>query len=118
MTRVLLVDDDVDLAELLAEALTRGGYDVRCADSLFDALAVTRAEAPFDVLITDLHLPDADGAAVAKALAVPVTLALTGSTAPADAQRLLAEGFAAVLVKPLSGLQLLEALSRSLAAAG
>jgi CheY-like chemotaxis protein len=113
MKRVLLVDDDRDLAELLAGQLTRAGYDVRWADSLFGALEVAGEETPFDVLVTDLNLPDADGAAVAEALGVPIKLALTGSSSAADSKRLLAAGFAEVLVKPLTGKQLVEALSRS-----
>lgn len=117
MTRVLLVDDDRELCELLGAQLTRAGYEVSVADSLLAALQVASEEAPFDALITDLHLPDADGSAVAEALGVPIKLALTGSSSKEDAQRLLAAGFAAVLVKPLSGKQLVEALTRSLTAA-
>jgi CheY-like chemotaxis protein len=114
MTRVLLVDDDRDLSELLAAQLTWAGYQVRTTDSLLSALQAASEEAPFNVLITDLHLPDADGSAVAEALGVPIKLALTGSSSAADSKRLLAAGFAAVLIKPLSGKQLLEALKRSL----
>ena len=114
MTRVLLVDDDRDLAEMLGAQLTRAGYEVRTADSLLSALEVAGEEAPFDALITDLNLPDADGSAVAEALGVPVKLALTGSGSAEDVKRLLAAGFAAVLAKPLTGKQLVEALARSL----
>ena len=114
MKRVLLVDDDRELSELLAAQLTRGGYAVCFADSLLSAMTGASEEAPFDVLVTDLYLPDADGAAIAEALGVPIKLALTGSGAPADAERLLAAGFAEVLVKPVSGPKLLDAISRSL----
>ena len=114
MTRVLLVDDDEDLCELVAAQLTRAGFEVAVADSLRSALEVASEQKPFDVLITDLHLPDADGAMVAQALGVPIKLALTGSSSPSDAKRLMGEGFAAVLVKPLMANQLVEALKRSL----
>lgn len=109
-----MVDDDRELAELMARELQRAGHTVICADSLLNALEVSAEEAPFEVLITDLHLPDADGTAVAEALGIPIKLALTGSSAASDRQRLLAAGFCAVLVKPLSGKQLLEALNQSL----
>jgi CheY-like chemotaxis protein len=115
--RVLLVDDDHELAELLALELRRGGYTVHCADGLLNALEISAEEATFDALITDLHLPDADGTAVAEALGIPIKLALTGSSDPSDRQRLVAAGFASVLVKPLSGKQLLAALTQSLSAA-
>ena len=117
MTRVLLVDDDRELSELLEAQLNRAGYQARCADSLLSALTIAAEEPPFDVLITDLNLPDADGAAVAEALAVPIKLALTGSSFAADEQRLKAAGFAAVLVKPLSAKHVIEAVERSLGAA-
>ncbi len=114
MKRLLLVDDDVELSELLARKLSRAGYEVRSADSLRAALELTAVEAPFDVLITDFHLPDADGAGVAAALRVPITLGLTGSSDPADAERLRAAGFAAVLIKPVGGQQVLDAVARTL----
>ncbi len=115
MTRVLLVEDDLDLGELLAEVLAGEGYAVRTADSLRRALEVARAEAPFDVLLTDLHLPDADGETVARALRVPLSLALTGTNAPGQTPRLLEAGFAAVLLKPLTRRQLLDAVGLALA---
>ncbi len=117
MTRVLVVDDDRDLSELVAAQLKREGFEVSLADSLLGALQVASEEDPFDVLITDLHLPDADGDSVAEALGVPIKLALTGSSSAADAQRLLAAGFSEVLIKPLTGVELVEALRRSLEAA-
>ena len=112
----MLVDDDAELAELLASQLTRAGFEVRFADSLANAQQVASEEKPFDVLITDLHLPDGDGAAVATALGVPIKLALTGSSNSDDAKRLMADGFSAVLVKPLSAKQVVEAVTRSLEA--
>lgn len=114
MTRVLLVDDDHDLSELLGAQLTRAGYEVRVADSLFTALEVAGEEEPFDVLVTDLNLPDADGTSVGEALGVPIKLALTGSSSAEDVKRLLAAGFFEVLTKPMTGKQLVEALKRSL----
>ena len=110
------MDDDLDLSELLAGQLIRSGYEVHCADSLFSALQVSAEEGPFDVLVTDLNLPDADGAGVAEALGVPIKLALTGSSSADDKKRLLAAGFAAVLVKPLTSTQLVDELNRITAA--
>ncbi len=112
MTRVMLVDDDLELVELLAHQLKRAGYQVRFADSCASAVEIARAEPRFDLLITDLHLPDADGAEVAAQLKAHVSLALTGSSAPSDVARLRAAGFAEVLVKPLTGRQMLEAVTR------
>ena len=117
MTRVLLVDDDRELAELFAGQLTRAGFDARFADSLIGARELAQAGPPFDVLVTDLHLPDADGVQVAAEVKARVQLVLTGSSSAVEARRLTEAGFAAVLVKPLTGKQLIDAVTRSLTAA-
>ncbi len=58
--RVLVVDDDLDLAETLAEGLSERGYEgVACASSVD---AVRRLEQEnFDALLTDLRMPQVDG---------------------------------------------------------
>jgi DNA-binding response OmpR family regulator len=114
MTRVLLVDDESDLAELMANQLTRAGFDVRCADALLTAKAVGD-EHTFDVLVTDFNLPDGDGVDVARALKIPICLALTGNSDDADTKRMLAAGFAAVLVKPVTASRLVEAIKSAIA---
>ncbi len=111
MTRVLLVDDDRELAELFARQLIRAGFDAQFADSLAGARAIAQAGPPFDVLITDLHLPDADAVEVAEAVKARVQVVLTGSSSAVDARRLREAGFAAVLVKPLTGRQLIDAVA-------
>jgi len=58
--RILLIEDDERLAELVLEALTRAGYEVsHCANGL-EGEARMRAEA-FDVVLLDGHLPGKDG---------------------------------------------------------
>ncbi|MBS1153629.1 MAG: response regulator [Myxococcaceae bacterium] len=116
MTRVLLVDDETDLADLMASQLTRAGFEVRCADALLSAEAAN-LETKFDVLVTDLHLPDGDGVDVARSLKIPICLALTGSSVEADAKRLISEGFAMVLVKPVTSARLVAAIHDAVAAA-
>jgi two-component system response regulator HydG len=58
--RVLVVDDDLDLAETLADGLADSGYDAfPCASS---SLAAKRLESEaFDALVTDLRMPEVDG---------------------------------------------------------
>lgn len=115
MTRVLIVDDESDLADLMANQLTRAGFDVRCADALLTAKAIGK-EHTFDVLITDFNLPDGDGVDVARELKIPICLALTGNSADSDTKRMLGAGFAAVLVKPVSAGRLVEAIKSAIAA--
>jgi len=58
--RVLVVDDDLDLAETLAEGLGDRGYDASpCASSVMAAQRL--ADEPFDALVTDLRMPEVHG---------------------------------------------------------
>lgn len=65
--RVLLVDDEVDFLETLAERLRARGMDVATSTSAEEALAKV-AEQAFDVVILDLKMPGMDGIQALKAL--------------------------------------------------
>ena len=58
--RILLVEDDDRLAELVAEALRKAGYAVECCGDGAEGEARMRAQA-FDVVLLDGHLPGKDG---------------------------------------------------------
>jgi PAS domain S-box-containing protein len=58
--RVLVVDDEPDIAQLFARYLDRAGYRVQLAASATEALRLARAEQP-DLIILDLLLPQTDG---------------------------------------------------------
>jgi PAS domain S-box-containing protein len=60
---VLLVEDDVELAGVIATLLGGHGLQVRHATSAADALALGHQAHP-DVIVLDLHLPDGDGSEV------------------------------------------------------
>ena len=64
MIKVLLVEDDVRLADALAGALETNGYEVVQVRTAGDALAVS----PADVVLLDLGLPDMDGIDLCRAL--------------------------------------------------
>lgn len=66
-TRVLVVDDEPDLLELVHYNLTKAGYDVACVMSGTEALSHVRVHAP-DLIVLDVLLPDIDGLEVCKAL--------------------------------------------------
>ena len=57
-SRMLLVEDHPDTARTLAAAARAVGYDVRTANSVGAALQLADAE-PFDVIVSDIGLPDA-----------------------------------------------------------
>jgi DNA-binding response OmpR family regulator len=66
--RVLLVDDDEGIREMMGMTLESKGFNVTLAASVSAALKLIATE-PFDVLITDLHMPNpSDGFAVVSAM--------------------------------------------------
>ncbi len=65
--RVLVVDDDPDLAEVLSGALRYQGWQVRTAGDGASALAAARELLP-DAVVLDVMLPDTDGFAVLRSL--------------------------------------------------
>jgi DNA-binding response OmpR family regulator len=66
-TRVLVVEDDPDIAELVARYLERAGYAVERVSSGRDALDAVRAKAP-DLIVLDVMLPHVDGLEVCRLL--------------------------------------------------
>src|ERR1700684_1613774 len=66
--KVLLVDDDEGVREMMTATLAHKGFDVVAAVSVTEALKLVTTES-FDVLITDLHMPNpSDGFAVITAM--------------------------------------------------
>jgi CheY-like chemotaxis protein len=67
MARILVIDDDEILRRLLGRVLTRAGHTVSAAA---DGLEATRLahEQPFDLVITDLLMPESDGLEVIMAI--------------------------------------------------
>lgn len=101
--RVLVVDDSVDAAELLALILERKGCVVEAAHTGESALAAVQRMRP-DIVLLDLGLPDIDGVTVARKLRTrsshPVLIAVTGFAAD-SAQAGDSSLFSRFLVKPI-----------------
>jgi two-component system response regulator MprA len=101
--RLLVVDDDRALRDVLRRALTLAGYDVRLAESGAVALSEVAAVVP-DAVVLDIGLPDIDGLEVCRLLRregnrVPV-LMLTARDAVSDRIDGLDAGADDYLVKP------------------
>ena len=64
---MLVVDDEAELADLMREVLESAGYEVATAESGAVALELL-AEARFDAIVSDLRMPDMDGAALWRAV--------------------------------------------------
>lgn len=74
--RILIVDDQPELAGLMADLLADAGYETRTAGGGRAALAGVQADPP-DLLLLDAQMPDLDGFAVASTLkADPATAAI------------------------------------------
>jgi two-component system CheB/CheR fusion protein len=114
--RILVVDDEADAADSLAEVLTLYGHDARAVGDGPAALAEVRTFKP-DVVLLDLGLPKMDGYEVAQRLRQEhgrdgITLvALTGYQK--DTERLEQSGFDRHLIKPPDMQELLEWLGMS-----
>ncbi|HMR32681.1 MAG TPA: PAS domain S-box protein [Geminicoccus sp.] len=104
--RVLVVDDEVELADLVREILSRDGYEVTLARSGREALSLLAALTP-DIIVSDLRMPDLDGPGLWRELKsqrpelAARMIFVTGDTLGADASRFLAEAEVPVMEKPL-----------------
>ena len=65
--RILVVDDEEDISELVRYNLTSEGYHVSCTGSGEDAIRLIRSE-PFDLVVLDIMLPGMNGIKVAETL--------------------------------------------------
>jgi DNA-binding response OmpR family regulator len=101
--RILLVEDHVATASALAKALLRQGFAVAPANSARAALAVAKLQ-PFDLLITDIGLPEKNGWELFRELRTVqptlVAIALTGYSYPQDIKRSADVGIQVHLIKP------------------
>jgi len=117
--RVLLVDDNEDLREVYQEGLEKRGLEVVTASSAKEALGRITAGS-FDVLLSDLHMPDAgDGMTVVSAMrhAHPkaVTIVLSGYPAMQEAMSAILLQADEVVVKPVGVAAITELIQKKLA---
>ncbi|HVJ88344.1 MAG TPA: ATP-binding protein, partial [Labilithrix sp.] len=120
-TRVLIIEDNVDGAETLCEALKLGGHVVEIAYTGREGLEKARCFRP-DIVFCDIGLPQMDGYAVARAIRQTPELsdlklvALTGYISAEDIAKSRAAGFDRHLAKPPT-IDLLEKTVKELARA-
>jgi CheY-like chemotaxis protein len=100
--RILLVEDHEDTNRSLTSLLRRRGYHVQSALTFQSALELS-AKDKFDVLISDLGLPDGNGIDLIQKLASrpPLGIALTGFGMEQDIRKSREVGFQHHLVKPI-----------------
>ena len=120
MPRILVIDDDPDIRELLAQTFTQAGHETVLASDGREGVRLNRAR-PADLVITDLFMPNQEGLETIIQLRkefprIPV-IAMSGKHT-ATAMLSVAEqlGAVAVLEKPFLPDQLLQAAERALRA--
>lgn len=108
MARIVLVEDDIEIRRLVAEALADQGHDVESAPSAMEGLELAVKGSP-DLVLLDLGLPDLDGTELLKMIRavsqVPV-IVVTARGADSIVINTLDAGADDYLVKPFSVLQL------------
>ncbi len=105
MGRVLIADDEPKLGKVVAEALEGGGHQVTRVASGKAAL-VELAAAPWDVVVTDLKMPEVDGlqvlAAARASPSAPEVVLMTAYASAESAVAAMKAGAADYLIKPFS----------------
>jgi CheY-like chemotaxis protein len=117
--RVLLVEDEPDARELLAELLASRGAQVDYVGSVAEAYACLDKHVP-DVIVSDIGMPDVDGYQFARGLRqlpsergghTPL-VALTAYTSPQDRRRAFDAGYNHHLAKPVNADELVRVLEQ------
>jgi CheY-like chemotaxis protein len=117
--RVLIVDDDIDHAEILAGLLRLRGYGTTVALSGEQAIALAHLLHP-DLILLDLYMPQVDGFSTAEHLQaspetrdVPIVF-LSACGEPATVTRAIEIGALEYLAKPFHAAELIACVERSL----
>ena len=120
--RILLVDDDPMLTQLITDMLSLDGYHVETAPNGVAALEKVQGRR-YDLILTDLHMPELDGAGLYRELtrrqAHPPRkiIFLTGTAGESESHRVVQETGLPVLRKPFNIIELLELVRKVLGAA-
>ncbi|MBD3824157.1 MAG: response regulator transcription factor [Epsilonproteobacteria bacterium] len=83
MKKILMIEDDLELAEILTEYLEKLDFEVKTEDDPFKAVSILKLE-PFDLVILDLTLPGMDGLEVCEAIRERQDIPIIISSARSD----------------------------------
>jgi two-component system CheB/CheR fusion protein len=117
--RVLLVDDDAEVRDVMSSVLSQCGALVTCAASAREALRLLTGGSPINVLLSDIAMPGEDGyelirqvRALSASVAGLPAAAVTAFAGAEERERALAAGFQMHLAKPLLPETLVNAVAR------
>lgn len=83
MTKILMIEDDLELAEILTEFLEQYNFEIETEDDPFKALSILKLK-PYDLVILDLTLPGMDGLEVCEAIRQRQDIPIIISSARSD----------------------------------
>jgi DNA-binding NtrC family response regulator len=119
--RVLVVDDDPQVRRLLAEVLQTEGYSCETVWAAREAIRVLRRQS-FDLLITDLNLPDRSGLdlldIVSRKYPGLPSIVITGYASIESTKQAIRRGALDYLPKPFSGQAVINAIEKALHSPG
>jgi hypothetical protein len=113
--RVLIVEDHPDTARVISRMLSASGHTVKTAHSAASALELAATE-PFEVIVSDIGLPDATGYELMKQLKARYAIqgiAMSGYGTDEDIRKSQEAGFSDHIVKPANITELERALRRA-----
>ncbi len=115
--KILLVDDERELSEMMARLLTTSGYRVKVAGGPGEALRIL-SEERFQLIITDLNMPGMNGTTLCRKIrqtdSESVIYALSSYMTDFDVERFEEIGFDGHLCKPTNSETLIEAIEGGL----
>lgn len=106
MKKIAIIDDDVSISDMLAELLTREGYQVQRAYSGTEALLLLAGEKP-DLILLDLMLPGLSGEEVLSQIEQVPVIVVSAKADTQDKVNLLLSGAADYITKPFDTKELL-----------
>lgn len=117
--RILVVDDMPDILEMLALYLSNAGYGVTACSSAKEAIRLAHEEA-FDLVVSDIGMPEMDGYKLAQRLRclkryqdMPM-FAVSGFSDYVDRERSFKCGYTGHLAKPIDPFHLIDLIKQSL----
>jgi diguanylate cyclase (GGDEF)-like protein len=117
-SRILVVDDDRLIREMTRDALAEEGFRVAVAASGSEALTTLTQDGPFDVVVTDLSMPEMDGLELIEKIKreQPRTdvIVLTGHASLETALQAMRLGAADYLRKPVEGPEIVYGVKRTI----
>jgi DNA-binding response OmpR family regulator len=122
MTKILVVDDEVDVRRLIEVKLKKAGFEVLTAADGLEGLETAKAENP-DMVVMDVMMPRMDGFTAVKHIKAemnpaPVVLMLTAKGQESDVIEGLTGGADDYMVKPFAPRELIARIQVALIKAG